>query len=262
LLFYFHGHDAYHKDYLRIYESKLLDMFDYATAIFVVSEQMRSPFLSLAARPETILLNPYCPREHFFEATRDSNGTLLALGRFVDTKASYLTLLAFENALQQKPDTIFQFLGDGPLLPICRDMAKALGIEGSVNFAGSVSPERTLEYFNKATMFIQHSVTTVDGVMEGTPVAILEAAAAGLPIVSTRHAGIPQAVLDGETGFLVEERDICGMTEYILRLLGDMQLANQFGNRGREHIRRNFSQKDHIRRIQTKVDECLGLGLR
>ncbi len=260
LLVYFHGHDAYHREYLQIYESRLRDMYEYATTIFVVSEHMRSQLLSLGARAETIVLNPYGPREHFFEANRDPCGTLLALGRFVETKAPYLTLLAFAEVLQRKPDVKLQFLGDGPLLPVCRDMAKALGIENSVNFPGSVSPERTAQYFSKATMFLQHSVTTVDGVMEGTPVAILEAAAAGLPVVSTRHAGIPQAVLHGETGFLVEERDVKGMTAHILRLLEDEQLASQLGCRGRDHIRTNFSQRDHIQRIQAKIDECLALG--
>lgn len=68
---------------------------------------------------------------------------------------------------------------------------------------------------------------------EGTPVAILEACASGLPVVATRHAGIKDVILHGETGFLIEEGDVHGVAEYMVQLLEDPELAERLGRSGR-----------------------------
>ena len=93
-----------------------------------------------------------------------------------------------------------------------------------------------------ADIFLQHSVVDpVNGDEEGMPVAILEAMAAGLPVVSTRHAGIAEAVIDGETGLLVDEGDSVAMSEAIQRLALDPQLRQTFGTRGWERASAEFS---------------------
>ena len=257
LLVHFHGHDAYHREYLHAYQSRMREMFEYATTVFVVSEHMLEQVLKLGARKASVVLNPYGPREHFFDVTRNPDGPIMALGRFAEVKAPYLTLLAFAGVLSRRPSSRLCFIGDGPLLPACRDIVKAMRMEHAVNLRGSVSPSMTSEYFARASIFIQHSITASDGVMEGTPVAILEASAAGLPVVATKHAGIPQAVVHGETGFLVDERDVSGMTDFVIELLDDRTLCDQLGTRGREHVNEHFSQRQHIGRIQLKIDECL-----
>jgi glycosyltransferase involved in cell wall biosynthesis len=80
--------------------------------------------------------------------------------------------------------------------------------------------------------------------MEGTPLAILEASAAGFPVISTVHAGIPDVVIDGETGFLVLEHDVVWMTAAMLKLLEDKELAQEMGFKGKKNVSSNFLRKN------------------
>ena len=89
---------------------------------------------------------------------------------------------------------------------------------------------------------------------------ILEAGAAGLPVVGTMHAGIVDAVVHGRTGFLVKEGDIDAMAEYMSQLLMNPELALEMGKRAREHISRNFSIEDSISNLRAIIDKCAGRG--
>jgi colanic acid/amylovoran biosynthesis glycosyltransferase len=85
-------------------------------------------------------------------------------------------------------------------------------------------------------------------------VAVLEAGAAALPVVATIHAGIPDVVIDGTTGFLVPERDVAGMTGRMVALLEDPQLCRRMGEAARDHVRTHFSIEQHIARLQNVID--------
>ena len=89
--------------------------------------------------------------------------------------------------------------------------------------------------------------------------AVLEASAAGLPVLATRHAGIEQAVLHGKTGFLVEERDVESMTRFMVRLWQDKALCTSMGKRAREHIGANYSLDSHLQKLQSEIDTCLDM---
>jgi glycosyltransferase involved in cell wall biosynthesis len=97
-------------------------------------------------------------------------------------------------------------------------------------------------FLQRGLAFVQHSVRAPSGDSEGTPVAILEAAASGLPVVSTRHAGIPEAVLDEVSGLLVEEGNVSAMADAMCRLLDTPGLAVRMGEAGRKHMQINFEQ--------------------
>src|SRR5262249_22325756 len=108
-----------------------------------------------------------------------------------------------------------------------------------------------------ARCFVQHSVEASNGDCEGTPVGILEASASGLPIVSTRHGGIPDAVLEGKTGFLVAERDVLGMTKHMTDIVRSPQLAAQLGRNGRRHIQENFAMMHSLDRLWAIIDAAI-----
>lgn len=88
------------------------------------------------------------------------------------------------------------------------------------------------------------------GDREGTPVAILEASASGLPVVATRHAGIPEVVVDEATGLLVDEGDERGMSARMLRLADDAQLAATLGAAARRRIAARYTMARSISRLQ------------
>jgi glycosyltransferase involved in cell wall biosynthesis len=113
------------------------------------------------------------------------------------------------------------------------------------------------EEMRRARAFLQHSIRASDGDSEGTPVAILEAQASGLPVIATRHAGIPDVVLDGRTGFLVAEGDVNGMAEKIARLGEDAGLAAELGVEGRSHVLERFTMERSVASLWRIIEQVI-----
>ncbi len=254
LVVHFHGHDAHRDPLLIDFLDRYRDMFDYASSIISVSRFMTEKLIRLGADPAKIVFNPYGPRNSFFDVHSTYDDVLLAIGRFTDIKAPHLTVLAFQKVLAVYPNATLIMGGHGELLEACQTLAIALGIDNRIQFLGALRHEQVMPLFAKACCFVQHSVQPTYGDAEGTPVAILEAGAAGLPVVSTRHAGIRDAVVDGETGFLVEERDINGMANAMIALLKDKPLARAMGENAREHIRKNYNIDRHLSCIDGLIE--------
>ena len=256
LVVHFHGHDAHSETALKGYEARYRAMFEYAHSLVSVSHPMTENLIRLGAPESKIVYNPYGAREYFFDVQPDYRQTLIAVGRFADIKAPYLTLMAFREALQTVPDAKLIMVGDGPLFEACKSMAIMWGIEKSVTFTGALPHDQVLPMMSQACAFVQHSVTTTYGDMEGMPNSILEAGAAALPVISTRHAGIPTAVIEGETGFLLDERDVSGMAANMCRLLDDPALCRSMGTKARQHIKENYHIDRHIACLQNLIDEA------
>ena len=122
---------------------------------------------------------------------------------------------------------------------------------------GVISPEKFLNYLSKARAFIQHSITAENGDMEGTPVSVMEASAAGLPVISTLSAGIPEVIIHNKTGLLVEEHDVDNMAKNIVKLLKDKKVAIEYGEEGKKNIKNNFSMKHHIKIISDLINNSV-----
>lgn len=254
LIVHFHGHDAVRHSVISEHALAYKKMFDYATAIISVSHVMTEKLKALGCPENKIVYNPYGPHPSFFSiAPNYSKKQLIAIGRFVEKKAPDLLIRSFAQILQSHPDTILLFAGDGPLLNSCKELAKGLSISESIIFLGVISPKEYRRYLHESQVFVQHSITASDGDMEGTPVAILEASAAGLPVVSTFHAGIPDVILDGKTGYLVDEKDIDTMAARIIALLNDIPLAKKMGAAGKVRIKTFFTSQQYINQLSDAI---------
>ncbi len=175
---------------------------------------------------------------------------LVAVGRFTEKKAPLLTIAAFAQVIKTHPDARLEMLGDGPLFEQAKEEVARLGLIDRVSMPGVVTSTQALAAIGRAQVFVQHSVTAPDGDTEGMPVAIMEAMASGVPVVSTRHSGIPEAVTDGVTGYLVPENDVEGMAGRICALLADASLAEAFGRAGRKVAEERFSESRTIKMLQ------------
>jgi len=247
LIVNFHGYDAYAKSILEEFESKYKELFDYAEYIVVVSKDMKNKLISLGANAEKIVYTPCAPNNCFYNFNPLlAENSFIAVGRFVDKKAPYYTILAFNEVIKKCPDAKLYFCGDGYLYNMCVNMVRYLGIIDSVNFLGSLSTKELKDIYERVIGFVQHSITADDGDMEGTPVAILEASAAGLPVISTRHAGIQEVIQHEKTGLLVDEHDVQQMARYMIYLLENKDYAKKLGMAGRELVRSNYSMENHI----------------
>jgi colanic acid/amylovoran biosynthesis glycosyltransferase len=166
----------------------------------------------------------------------------LAVGRMVTKKAPIYTLDAFRRALAFNQDMHLDYIGDGPLLPAAYQYIHALGLENKVTLLGARPNDEVKEKLKDSDIFIQHSITDpFTGDEECIGNTILEGMAYGLPVVATNHAGIPEAVKDGESGFLVEESDTITMAEKIAALSIDPKLRTTMGHMGWEIAKEKFS---------------------
>jgi colanic acid/amylovoran biosynthesis glycosyltransferase len=254
LLVHFHGHDAHRKPDIAPYQEKYQHMFSYASKIFSVSHLMTQTLVGLGAPSEKIIYNPYGPRPYFFDISPSYAPNLIAVGRFADIKAPYLTIMSFSKVAQDFPSSKLLMIGDGPLLEACKSLTSTLQLTSQVEFAGALTHDQFLPKVKDACAFVQHSVTTSYGDAEGTPNSVLEAMASGLPVISTRHAGIQDIVIENETGFLVNERDIDSMAEAMRKILKNQSLCVQLGQQARAHVQQNFPIQRHIMAIQKEID--------
>ena len=140
-------------------------------------------------------------------------------------------------------------VGEGPLMSEARRFVDQSGMENSVVFVGACSQQEVAERMRHVRAFVQHSLVASDGDSEGNPVAVMEAQLSGLPVIATRHAGIPEVVLDGETGVLVAEGDVDAMADAMLTLLEKPMLAQQFGQAGQKRAREHFTVEHHLRDV-------------
>ncbi|OEK08839.1 hypothetical protein A8C32_00755 [Flavivirga aquatica] len=254
---HFHGYDASVRSVIEECNN-YKEVFSRARGVIAVSKVMKKKLLDLGCEKEKLHYNTYGPNDSFLNVKPNYEEKLLVgIGRFVDKKAPYLTILAFSKVLKVLPDANLVLAGDGHLLNTCKNLVEYLKINNSVSFPGSISAKEFKEILSQCRAFVQHSIISGEGDMEGTPVAIIEAQAASIPVISTLHAGIPDVVLQGETGILVDEKDVDGMAKGMIKLLENKSLAKQMGENGHENIFKNFTMSKHIDNLNAIIKDVI-----
>ncbi|MFB3389174.1 glycosyltransferase [Flavobacterium sp. LAR06] len=257
LITHFHGYDA--SVYSTIEKcNNYLEVFSYSKFVIAVSTSMQNRLIELGCPREKVTYNPCGPNDIFFDVNpKFSEDTFIGIGRFVEKKAPYYTILAFNQVLKKYPNAKLIIGGGGNLFEVCKNLVYHLKIEKNVLLPGILSKEEFTNYLENALAFVQHSVTAINGDQEGTPVAVLEASAAGLPVISTFHAGISDVILDGETGFLVKEHDVDAMANKMLVFLEDKELAMKLGENGKQRIQCLFSMERHLQKLNEIIQYAI-----
>lgn len=180
-------------------------------------------------------------------------GTILHIGRLVEKKGT-ADLLA---ALAGMAGVRLVVIGDGPLRAALQRQAGELGVKAQ--FLGAQNVGEVAEWMRRATLLAAPSVTARDGDAEGLPNVVVEGAACGIPVVATRHSGIPEAVEDGETGFLVKEGDRAALAARIKALLDAADLRREMGFAARALAMERFDRVRQAERLEAIYDEVAGL---
>jgi colanic acid/amylovoran biosynthesis glycosyltransferase len=259
LVIHYHGADVHHRDTVAAYLPWYKKSFEYASALVAVSGDMVEALKKLGAPADKLILNPYgVDTTKFIQANvAVSASNFLAVGRFVEKKSPSSVIQAFKIVADKFADAHLWMVGTGPLLESTKQLVAALNLDDKVTFTGILSAQKIQELMQHSRCFVQHSVTAADGDMEGTPNTILEAGASGLAIVSTLHAGIKEAVINGETGYLVAEHDVTGMANYMLKIAGDVQLAATLGDKEAAHIRKNYDITNRINNLAAILQKAI-----
>ncbi len=176
---------------------------------------------------------------------------LVSVGRCVFKKGFEFGIRAVAAALVRRPDIdlTYTLIGDGIELPNLQALVHELGIADRVFLLGARPHDEVMRYLGQSHAMLAPSITGPDGDMEGVPTVTMEAMAAGLPVLSTRHSGIPEAVIDGYCGLLADELDVEAFADNIITLYDNPALGSRFGRQGRAHVLSDFNIERQNRKI-------------
>src|SRR5438552_16020333 len=162
-------------------------------------------------------------------ATMNHVPRIISVGRLVEFKGFEHVIDACAVLARRGFDFSCDIIGDGPLRDRLRLKVDSLNLSSRINLLGSLSQRAVLEKLHTADIFALASVTDSEGASDVFPTVIVEAMASARPVVSTRLAGIPELVIDGETGLLVSPADTAALTEALQQLLCDRELRVRYG---------------------------------
>jgi glycosyltransferase involved in cell wall biosynthesis len=241
-----HGSDVYMGENSGLWRAVARGVLRRAAVVTACSADLSARGIALGARPARTRVIPYgvdpdhfTPQPAAAAAVRAEFGLteatplVLGLGRLVAKKGFNVLLDAWPLVLQQLPAARLLIVGDGDLAAPLHDQAQRLGIVSSVIFAGRRDRTQTAAAVAAADVFALPIVT--DGV-DGLPNALLEAMAAGRPLVASRVAGVPDVITDGEHGLLVPQRDPAALAAALLRLLQDRTAAARLAANARARV--------------------------
>ncbi len=255
----FHGHDLSRwtsrhgtRGYRRLFAKTQL--------VLPISEHWRARLIELGCPVEKIRVHrmgvnvstlPFVPPRALGPHATEIH--VLSVGRLVEKKGFEYALRAVCSALSQHPNLRYHLVGDGPLRASLGALAEKLEITRRVSFHGHLPRDRVEALRRRANVMLVPSVTARDGDQEGIPVVLMEAMACGIPVIATRHSGIPELVVDDETGLLVPERDDRALADALGRLIREPVLHRRLSHAARARV----SERHDLKRLNDELANLL-----
>lgn len=239
-------------------------LFEEADLLLPVSEHWRRRLAEWGAPAGKLLVHHMgVDPQRFAYSVRDRRPgqtfELVTLGRLVEKKGTETTLRALAHLRRHSPRLAFRFrvYGDGPLRADLLALCHRLGIEDVVDFAGPLQHDRVGEVFATADAFVLPSVTAADGDMEGIPIVLMEAMASGVPVIATRHSGIPELIEHGVNGLLIAERDAPALARHIAALAADPACCRGLAEEARRTVERDFNSRRQNDRLESLLRDLV-----
>lgn len=258
----FHGHDvgglmpqnARSLRYRR-YQRLAPELFERSGLLLAASTELAERLEELGAPRSKLVVHRLGIDLHRFSPAPREEGPfgVLMVGRFVEKKGMGYGLEAFARLRREVPGARLSLIGDGPLRADLQAHATRLGLGESVRFLGARSADEVGDALRRHHVLLTPSVETASGDRESGTLVVKEAAATGMPVVGSRHGGIPEIIDDGETGYLVAERDIDGLSERLIGLARDPALRDRLGRAGREKMEREYDTRTQNARLENRL---------
>ncbi len=180
---------------------------------------------------------------------------LLSVSRLVERYKGHDMVIRAVPLIRAKiPDVHYVIVGDGPLRSYLERLASSLGVRNAVMFTGEVSDDAIESWYRRADVFILNSrESAVGGGAEGFGLVFVEANLRGTPVIGGRSGGIPDAVIDGVTGLLVDPLNIGDVADAVVRVLTDRSLATTLGENGRRRAIDELSWSKYVERFEDVI---------
>jgi phosphatidyl-myo-inositol dimannoside synthase len=246
-----------------------------ASAVFANSRYTANLLTErIGARPERVkIIHPGCDPEEFspgepdeslyadWPMLRETRPVVLTVGNLVERKGHDLVLKCLPELLKSRPDLIYVIVGDGPNRASLELLAQSLGVRESVCFVGRVDARALRNHYRRCDVMVMPSrLRQQHHDVEGFGIVFLEANACGKPVVGGRCGGTSDAILHGETGFVVDSTDCEDLTRSLQLLLSDRSLAEHFGANGRRRVIAELNWAAVAHRVAEATDEIAARG--
>jgi len=179
---------------------------------------------------------------------------LISVGRAVDKKG-YDLLLTSLATLPPGLHWRFTHIGGGELLATLQAQARELGLQANIDWLGALPQAQVLDQYRAADLFVLPSRISADGDRDGLPNVLMEAQSQGLACLSTRISGIPELIIHGETGWLVEPENQAELTQALQRLMTDPGLRARLAQAGCRLVRQDFSMQSGIDSLMQRLEQ-------
>lgn len=247
LVIVFHGFDI--TKFIERYGANVYaELLEEGDLFLPISERWKARLLELGAAPNKVRVHRMgvdC-RKFTFKPRSLRRGEairIITVARFMEKKGIEYSIRAVAELVGKGYPMEYEIIGDGPLRQNLVAVISQTGCTANIKLLGSRSHDEVAGLLDKAHLMLLTSVTDEEGDQEGIPVALMEAMAMGIPVVSTYHSGIPELVADGVTGILVPERDVCAIVAAVEKLIDNPQLWPEMGMAARERIEREYNAR-------------------
>jgi len=255
----FHGFDAFHLPRIQFWREKYSELFIKASCLTVVSNGMADHLVTLGSPEEKIKVVRVGKRisDYPYDPPDSSVRDWISVGRLVEKKGFDDCISAFQLLVNQFPGSTLTIIGGGELFGALECQIKAGGLENSIHMCGGLSHDEVKGYMEVADAFLLCSKEAKNGDREGVPTVLMEAQSMGLPVVATRHSGIPEVIPEANHKFLAPEGDISAIAEALIRLAScSVAELVQLAERGRTKVEHEFNLTHEIAKLRDLYTEC------
>jgi len=270
----FYGDDMSRLPRIRpIWKKRYKKLFEAGTLFLAEGPYMAQSLADLGCPPDKVRvqhLGVDVQHIHFIPRHLQKGETvrILMACSFREKKGIHYGVRAFAQAARKHSNIEMRIVGgaktddEKQLMVACQTIAKNEGVADKISFLGYIPYSRYLHEIANAHIFLAPSIRAADGDTEGgAPVAVIEASAAGMPVIATWHCDIPNVVVNGETGLLVPERNVKALTEAILYMVSSPEIWYVFGTKGRVRVENEFNALKQVQRLENiyrELAKCSG----
>jgi glycosyltransferase involved in cell wall biosynthesis len=251
------GNDKYSPAWWQ-YFLRFRRMFDQASAFLAASTELKDLIVELGCPSSKVLvqrlgvdIESFAPPD---PTTPPEPGLVVMVGRFVEKKGHQDGIRAVAMARDAGLPLRLVIVGDGPLEPSYRRLIDSLGLAASTELTGPLPHAEVRSLLRRASVMLAPSVVARNLDRESGLIVAKEACACGVPVIGTRHGGIPDIIDDGATGYLVDERDHQSLGERLVALLGDEALRRRLGAAARAKMEREYDIRERVEALEEIYD--------
>lgn len=259
----FYGFDVSMIPREPLWRKKYTQLFQEGDLFLTEGNYMRNELVKLGCRENKIIVHHLGVDLNTFNFTprmqpEDGNMKILIAGTFREKKGIPYAVQAFAKVKEDHPNIQLRILGDGPLRKQIESLIMELDIVNSVTLLSYQPHNVFLSEAMNAHIFMSPSITARNGDTEGgAPVAILEAQATGLPVISSYHADIPEVVVDSKSAMLAPEKDVEMLTQHLEYLIENPNVWKEMGLIGRKHVEENYNLTKQVEKLELIYDSLI-----